>query len=987
MQALSGIVGFLAVTMFVSSASAQTRQTSSIAGVVRDATGGALPGVTVEAASPALIQKVATAISDAEGRYQLPDLRPGSYTVTFSLPGFATVIREGVELQTNFTATINAELKIGGLEETITVSGASPIVDVETVAQRAVISDELIQAVPMARGFLGFGGVVPSIVIPANFQDVGGSQGEASTRMSVHGSKAGDQKLMIDGMRFTSTAANGAGRFIFVNPASTEEVAFDLSAAGSAEYASGGVQMNLVSKSGSNQFQGYFFTEYSDNGLQSNNLTEDLQARGLRSTTQVLEVYDVNGAFGGPLKRDSLWFFTAHRVWGGTYRWANQFENSDVTSPIYVADLSRPSESPEKHWSDNIRLTWQATPRHRFTFFADKQVTLQPFNSSQSVGLASPEAISGVSTTSNAVIQGTWNYQATNRLYFEAGWNVTLLEFAPSNNYGIWPTPESVDQEVSILEQTTNYRYRAASTYVPQQPGQTNQRFSVSYMVGAHNLKAGLFMMENTHQQQTFTHPSGLNYTFQNGAPISLTQYVTPQLISTQMRPELGLYLQDQWHLGRLSLNLGVRFDYLRIDLPANDQPAGPFTPARSFDAVTCVPCWSDLNPRVSASYDLFGTGKTAVKASIGRFGITEASALGIANHPVTTSVNQVNRAWTDTNRDFVPDCDLRTSAANDECGQMSNANFGQSRITTRSDHDVLNGWHHRPNNWQASVQFQHELAPGIALDAGYFRTWYGNFTVTDNLAVTSSDYDPYCITAPADSRLPGGGGNEICGLYDINPSKFGQVNNLVTFASNYGQQTEIYNGFDLSLSTRLRGGAMLGGGINVGNSNISGAFVTLSSNRRCFVVDSPQELYQCDQPVPYRAQAKIHGSVPLPWNLQVSANFQSLPGPAITATYNVPTAAIAPSLGRNLAGGARTVAVQIVQPFTMFEERINQLDLRLTKTVRVKRTTVKGIMDVYNSVNASSVLAMNTTYGATWLAPRQVLGPRLIKFGVEVQF
>jgi hypothetical protein len=369
------------------------------------------------------------------------------------------------------------------------------------------------------------------------------------------------------------------------------------------------VQMNLILRDGGNLFTGYFHSELSGHQLSGDNLTDDLRARGLQSGTEVLKVFDVNGALGGPIRSDKLWFYSAHRRWGGTYRWANQFHSIDPTSPVYRPDLSRPSDTPEKHWSNNVRLTYQASDKTRLTFFADKQVARQPFNSTQSVGLAAPEAISGVATTSNAVIQGTWSYQASNRLYIDGGWNFTRLAFVPTNTYGTWPDAASVTLPISILEQSTNYRYRSPATYIPQQPGQTNQRLTVSYLRGAHTLKAGLFLMENTGIVDTFTHPSGLSYTFQNGVPIQLTQYATPFSVATAMRPELGLYAQDQWKVGRLSLNLGLRFDYLRIYDPANEQPANPFMGIRRFDRVDCVPCWKDLNPRAAASYDLFGNG------------------------------------------------------------------------------------------------------------------------------------------------------------------------------------------------------------------------------------------------------------------------------------------------------------------------------------------------------------------------------------------
>ena len=508
----------------------------------------------------------------------------------------------------------------------------------------------------------------------------------------------------------------------------------------------------------------------------------------------------------------------------------------------------------------------------------------------------------------------------------------------------------------------------------------------MSYVTGSHHFKVGCFRMHGRLRTETFPNSSALSYTFLNGAPSQLTEYASPLVTVQVLRPELGLYAQDQWTIKRLTLNAGLRFEYLRVDVPASRQPAGLLIDARSFPEVDCVPCWKDLAPRFGAAYDLFGNGRTAIKASVGRYVQTQTNTIANANDPVITSANQVNRAWNDLNRDFVPNCDLRSTVANGECGPMSNANFGKPNITTRYDPDVLVGWGKRPYGWQASATVEHELRSGVAVTVGYFRAWYGNFLTTRNQSVTTADFDPYCFTVPVDPRLPGGGGNQICGLYDITPTKFGQVNNFVTFSSNYGEQFERYNGIDVLLNARLLNGGLLAGGFNIGNSISTASYDTTGSSRACFVVDNPQKLYHCDIPVPYQTRFKIHGSYPLPWNLQVSANFQALPGATITATYPVPTALIAPSLGRNLAGGARTASVELIRNLSMFEGRINQLDARLGKKFQIGKVRVLGSVDVYNLLNTSAVVNINRTYGPAWLQPTQVLDARLIKFGLQLE-
>jgi len=999
-----GLGAVMCVILVAGAAWAQGSGGASIAGIARDATGGVLPGVGVEAASPALIEKIKTAVTDEQGQYRIIDLRPGTYTVTFTLPSFSTVRREGLELTSNFTATVNAELTVSAVHETVTVTGASPLVDTQNASQGKTISRELIDAVPTSKSSLGIIALMPSVVTPGNAQDVGGSKGERSVRFAVHGGKTNDQRMLIDGLRYNHLGVEGTGRGFFVNPLEAQEIVIDVGTMGSAEYELGGAQVNMISRSGGNRFSGSLFTAGTGHQLQSNNLTDDLRAKGVTSVNGVRRVWDYNVAVGGPILKDRLWFFTAERWWGTNTRVTNLFHDIS-TNYLYVPDPNSPVDPIENDRGYGGRLTLQATATNKVTFAYDWQHThFQQNTGTLESGTLATEANSGTCYNTRFT-QMSWTNTASSKLLFEAGGAAAILDFGGGLGGDLdmhdWEKciPDARPDLVNIRDTGMGFTYHGVGNRNITYSNQANGRFAMTSLAGAHQIKAGVFFQRGLGDgfrpasDRAPVDANGLpvSYTFLNGIPSGLTEYASPFMSKANLDPDLGLFVQDQWRIKRLTVNAGLRFDWVREVVPATDLPAGLLVGARSFPALDDVPNWKDINPRVGVVYDLFGDGRTALKAGINRY--VQAATVGVATlfAPAIASVNSTTRSWTDSNRNFLPDCDLKSPLANAECGAMANSNFGNFISRTSPDPAWLTGWGKRGYGWQVAVSVDHELAPGVAMGVGYYRTWYGNFTVTDNLAVTPADYSPYCITAPTDSRLPSDiSGQQLCGFYDINPGKFGQVENLVTDASHYGKQTEVYNGADAVINARLPGGVTVTGGWNIGTSIQTGVVAAGNATSRtnsCFVVDSPQALVNCDVRNPYQQRVKVSGSVPLPRDFLLAAVFQNLPGVNYGAFYTVTTAAIAPSLGRPLAGGTRSVTIDVLPPFSAFGPRMSQLDLRLAKKFAVKRTRLQLNFDLYNVMNANDIVGYNNTYGAKWLQPTQILDARLAKFSVQLDF
>jgi hypothetical protein len=985
MMTLARLVVVLSVLLLPTLASAQA-ENGSIAGVARDASGAVLPGVTVEAASPALIEKVRTAVTDNQGQYRIVELRPGPYVITFTLAGFNTFRREGVEITSGFASTVNAEMMVGSLEETITVTGQAPIVDTQNVQQQVTIQRELLDSLPTPRRTAQLITLIPGAQSAGTqFHDVGGV-GSDRGEIAIHGQRLDDMTFNFSGMDSRQFSGGSFPHNTFL----VQELVVE-TAAGAAESTTGGIQVNLVPKDGGNTYSGTFGGEFTGPSLQADNISDELRRRGLNRSPSVRKYMDVGGGLGGPLVQSKVWFFAAYRALDRSQYQQGNYYNKRHGTLFYEPDLSRPAFTHDYSQDYSARFTWQASASQKIAAQHSQHPSCQcgygiledsnPFRSPEAAGEHhyNPQFMSILNYT----------YPVTNRLLIQADAMRQAYHRHQKRQFGGTDARVTTD-DIAVTDLALNLNYGSRATgYTVFPDDRWHERISLSYVTGSHNLKAGIdlnqFSTGRKHYSDINQVSQARSYTFRNQLPVSITIFAFPTG-TRNTATENAVYVQDQWTLRRLTLNVGVRYNEYDAYIPPATLPAGPWVAERSFPEVKHSPNWKNLSPRLGGAYDLFGTGRTALKVSLGRY---PARNLGAAvGNPVSNQAANTTRNWNDANGNFVPDCDLRNPLANGECAQWSDLTFGQIREgNTRLADDAKTGFNRQSYNWQGSASIQHELRPGLGVNVGYFRTWYGGFLATDNQLVTPADYDPFCITVPSDSRLPNSG-QQLCGLYDIKPALFGQVSNLVTQASHYGKQTEVFNGVDITMNARFGQRGVIQGGLSIGR--------TTTDN--CFVIDSPQQarpgFCHVTRPWVSATDAKFSVVYPLPWELQTSVIYQNTPGFPIAASYVVTNAQVRPSLGRDLGScrGAAvcngTATIDLVPPNTMFEDRIQQLDWRLSRTFQLRGTgRLRGNFDVYNIFNTATILVANNSYGAAWLTPAHVMGGRLVKVSAQFDF
>jgi hypothetical protein len=1077
---------------------------ASITGVVRDTSGAVLPGVTVEVASPALIEKVRTTVTDASGAYQIIQLLPGTYTATYTLPGFSTTKREGIELSGSFVATINAEMRVGELAETITVTGQAALVDVRSASVQRVVTKDVVDAVPTGRLGINLAALQPGMMLGATggagsantnalaSQDVGGTAGDTFTDLSIHGGKPGEQRQTIGGVSAATTIRFGESLSSSPSFTAMQEMSVNTSGA-DASLAAGGVQINYIPRDGGNTYKGLFFFSGATNSMQATNYTsgtrdpatgactpaESLFCRGLTTQPGALKnVYDVNPGFGGPILKDKLWFFATARWTAAENYVTNNYPNVNFvagrTSPTllnrttasYVPDTSQDQLTTlgggGRFWEQTMRLSWQAAQKHKISiYYNNKKRT----NINAAAGTASESRASGYFFPfSDQLIQ--WSSPMTNRLLLEAGY------WRHQETWGSKRAPNDIVDPLAVgitdnnprslvpgyTQQINNYHGRVGSTDTASHNPNYRSNFNLSYVTGSHSFKTGFdlngasrwsdissvvpySLVVNTLPNNGVGEgiPVPLSITLRSdGCTDPLVRQVNGTLVGgmTSIQPycptpilqnvpsEGGAFVQDRWTMDKLTVSAGLRIDWFYSEIPTIHLGPSLLTPNRNYDVPGIKTTeYKDWTPKVAAAYDLFGNGRTALKVNYGKYVIGQAlgglATLGAYNVQLTSTRN-----WVDNDGDFVPDCDLTRNVTQgptqtginnqvDTCNAAVgvNANFYDQvlRPAPAVQEEARYGWGKRPYSWEMAVAAQHELNQGLSVTAGVFWRWFGNFLVTDNISGTARDYTEYSITPSLIPAAPASAGGEslpsninTTGFYNINPLV--PVNNVTGLSKHMFPGSNVSDkwfGYDLTANLRLSNGVTLQGGLSTGQQVTDFCDVQDPAKagdralvEMLVVAGVPTSVNTCRMEQNWLTQIKFLGSYTIPKiDVQLGASFQSIPGVEYAASYAAPNSDLSRpvsqgGLGRLPAGGvaAGLTNVNVIQPGGTYGPRFNQIDLRLGKNVRFGSRRAVVSLDIFNVLNSDTVSAVSATY-ATWLAPSNVIAPRLMKGTVTFDF
>ncbi|HXD75872.1 MAG TPA: TonB-dependent receptor [Vicinamibacterales bacterium] len=1018
---------------------------ASLSGTVKDTSGAVLPGVTVEASSPALIEKVKSVVTDENGLYRIVDLRPGTYTLKATLTGFSTVERADIVLVGSQTLTIPLEMKVGQVQESITVTGETPVVDVQNTRRENVISSDIISSLPVTRAYGSLLNVTPGLTVDNN----GLAATPTMTFFAAHGGNINEGRMMINGMTVAAAFNGGGVSSLTYDTTNVDEVSV-LVSGGLGESEIGGPAMNIVPRTGGNMFKGQAFLNEAGKWSNGDNVSSDpALAQSVGAPPQILSSWDGSVSYGGPIKRDKLWFYGAFRKYTTSQALEGTVVNQNAGNAnawTYVADPSVQGRNVQGRNIWDARVTYQINDKNRVYVSQEHQARCEGTTlfTQTTGGCRQREAswigVSNVTASAEAntnyfdlpynVTQATWTSPVTSKFLLEAGYS----RFSYNHNGGPGALPPDgifnlipVTETLAIDGHRTNFVYRGLPGYIDGFGNPNNWRASMSYVTGAHSFKAGYqgnYLISRYHYVRD---DSLMQYTFTNRVPTSFTVNLQDWR-TDDITEAAAFYAQDTWTHNRLTVQGALRFDRAWSFSPSDlngTTTTSPYNAAPiTFATTQGVSSYKDLSPRVGVSYDVSGNGKTAIKFNYGRY---VSPATNDQNYPLNNPANLIQRTltrnWTDTNKNFVVDCNILNPAAQtaggDTCGATSgaNANFGKPNITGTIGQDILSGWGVRQADSQFGIQLAQQIVPRVSATVGYNRRWWSNYTSVDNINTTPADYEKSTIVAPADSRLPNGGGYPIT-VYTLSPAGGAKGSFTETHLDSYygAERTRYWQGVDVDVNARLRGNLYVQAGTTTGRQvNDTCALTALIGNgvggaAPGAPLDNPDPR-NCRSVDPMETTLRGSASWTVPKvDVLVSATMRSQPALELNATILVPNSVIAAQLGHLPSGATATgfTTVSLVDFATAGTSnagqggsnrayagnRRNQIDMRFAKIFRFNNRRLDVGVDVQNLLNSNYGTVYDASYGTfggavspTFMSPTSVVTPRFVRLNFTFDF
>ncbi len=934
----------LAATLMVPTMAWAQGGEGAIEGLITDATGAILPGATITADSPALIGGTRTAVADGDGRYRLLRLPVGEYSVKYELQGFNSAAREKVIVNSNFTATINVDMKVGTLEETVTVEGASPVVDVKASTTQTVVTQDEIQALPTARTVFDYTKYLmgASTSVP----EVGGTSliSGGGTAIQIHGSNSNDRAYFRDGSRAAAYFGGGDASRVLGNNTAIQEVSYQTSSLPAA-VTNGGMLVNIVYKDGGNRFSGSLFGHFGNESMQSTNLDDNLRSLGVRAGSRIQRAWDVDSGFGGPLRKDRLWFYGSTRHYAVTTYLSNAFEPDGSQSynfqrrndQFYKGTLQlnksnrlAVSMSHDGWWQPNRRNG--GTPAGTALFFAPEATFI--------------DADINYPTPYNRNINARWTATKGNAWLFEGAYTYMFV------GAGWLYQPSVKATDVARLDLATATMYGASATIRGDVTLRKDFVLSATRLFragGQHELKVGTQNDWGTYRE-TRNHNGDLMLTFRNGVPDAAYLFNTPMDTLTNVL-NVGFYAQDAWSIAsRLTVNAGIRWDRLNTSIPARDVPAGTWVPARSFPAIDDVPNWYSVVPRLGVSYDLTGEGRTVLKGGVSKYMGNELIGVAGLVNPMGYSNNRCN--WADTNGD-----------SNAQASELSACAGFAGAVSTRVDPNLS-----RHYNWEYTAGLQHELMQNVGLSVMFYRRDNRNFRGIRNVAVPESAYTPVTVANP----LTG----EPLTVYNIQSAFVGKQDNLLT---NSDLLDNTYNGVEASVQRRFAAGTFLLAGYHYGKAL---GFIGNSGGATSRDLNNPNNLLFSDGAIgndePH--QFKLTGSIALPAKFSVAGSYLAYSGHPRQRSAII-TRTLVPSLTNN------SITVPVEPNNVNRYPNIQIVDLRVTRPMRFGNIKFSPFLDAMNLSNANTITAQVTTLGSSLNNVSNNMGPRIFKIGANFDF